>query len=331
MSYEIYRLKKLDDGSFEQVEKIKHIESVNWSDNLEDVFISFDFTATVQIDVGTWIELYEKDDKKTVFYGIITKTSQTQQYLYTYSGYDTGFYLYKNKAVKQFRAAKVTDAINVLCTEFGLKTGSIIDISYKISKIYKNTAVSDIFAELLEFAIQKGLSNQYYFDCKNGKVNLFQYQLNDSLCGYVANIYRLKSTDTITSYDISSSIEEMKNKIKVISSVTKNKQTSVTERYTTSAENTEEYGILQEIIETDTETLSASCKMLAENKLKELNVITEEITLSVLGDYNMKKGIYFPIENTTLDLSGYYLIKHSSHSIQGSIEKVNINIKKTNL
>ncbi|MCD7779750.1 MAG: hypothetical protein LUH05_03665 [Candidatus Gastranaerophilales bacterium] len=226
------------------------------------------------------------------------------------------------------RAAKVTDAINVLCTEFGLKTGSIIDISYKISKIYKNTAISDIFKELLEFAIQKGLSNQYYFDCKNGKVNLFQYQLNDSLCGYVANIYKLKSTDTITSYDISSSIEEMKNKIKVISSVTKNKQTSVTERYTTSAENTEEYGILQEIIETDTETLSASCRMLAENKLKELNVITEEITLSVLGDYQMRKGIYFLIENTTLDLSGYYLIKSSSHSIQGSIEKVNINIKK---
>lgn len=64
-------------------------------------------------------------------------------------------------------------------------------------------------------------------------------------------------------------MEEMKNKILVISSVTKNKQTTVNERYTTpNNEITGKFGILQDIVEVDADK-QVNYKQVAEDTLKE--------------------------------------------------------------
>lgn len=326
MSYEIYSVKK---DSFERIEKIEHIESINWADDVDNVFVSFDFTTSKKNDVGSWIELYEKDDKKTVFYGTITKNNQTSRFLYTYSGYDKGFYLEKNKITKQYRNSTISNAIIEACKEINIECGQIPDIDIRYTNIFKNEIVSNILLELLKTAKEKGLSTDYYFDCKNGKLNLYNYILNDSLKGYVANIYKLNSFDTINSFNITSSIEEMKNKILVIPSVTKNKQTNINQQYLTpDNENTEKYGMLQEIIEVDADK-KINCKQVAEDTLKEKNKITDTLTLTALGDYNMAKGTITQIKNDKLGINDYYLIKSSSHSIVGKKETVSICVEKS--
>ncbi len=328
MSYEIYIVNK---DTFERIEKIQHIENINWTDDIDNVFISFTFSCTKAYLVGNWIELYEKDDKKTIFYGIITRQPRNRAEIYTYSGFDKGFYLEKNKITIQYRNSNISNAIKEACKEINVECGTIPKIDYTVKKIYKNNTVTDVLKDLLKIAKEKGLKGNLYFDCKNGKLNLYEYALNDSLKGYVANIYRLNTFDTVNSFDITYSIENMKNKIKVISSVTKNKQTTINERYTTPEnENTKKYGILQEIIELDADEKQSS-ETIAKKTLSELNIVEQEISLDVIGDYNVRKGTITPIKKERLNIDDYFLIKSSNHNIVGTKETVSINVIKANL
>lgn len=326
MSYEIYTVKK---DTFERISKINKIANINWDDDVEKVYISFNFETSEILEVGQWIELYEKDDNKTVFYALITKRERTKKEIYKYSGFDTGFYLEKNKITIQYRkSSTISTAIVDACKKIGIECDQIPTINISYTNLFKAETVSNILLKLLETAKEKGLKTQYFYDCKNGKLNLYKYSLNDSLKGYIANIYKLNSFDTINSFTITSSMEEMKNKVLVISSVTKNKQTNINERYLTpDNKNTEKYGMLQEIVEVDADK-KINYKQVAEDTLEEKNKITETLTLTVLGDYNMAKGIITPIKNEKLNIDDYFVIKNSSHTIVGKKETVSIGIEK---
>ena len=326
MSYEIYTVEK---DSFERISKIKQVDNINWADDVENVYITFDFETSEVLDVGQWIELYEKDDNKTVFYALITKRERTKKEIYKYSGFDTGFYLEKNKITIQYRkSSTISTAIVDACKKIGIECGQIPTINIPYTNLFKAETVSNILLKLLETAKEKGFKTHCYFDCYNGKLNLFEYEMKDNLKGYVANIYKLNSFDTINSFNITSSMEEMKNKILVITSVTKNKQTNINERYLTpDNENTAKYGMLQEIVEVDADK-KINYKQVAEDTLEEKNKITETLTLTVLGDYNMAKGIITPIKNEKLNIDDYFVIKNSSHTIVGKKETVSIGIEK---
>ena len=326
MTYEIYTLKN---EVYEEISKIKNVINISWNDDLNNIFTSFEFTSSEELEGGAWVKIKEKYDDKTVLIGVITQTSCSKKGIYNYSGYDIGFYAEKNKITKQFKTnTSISDAIKIAAAEAQIPCGELPIIPYTVKKIYKNTSVSDILKELLNFAIEKGLQNNLYFDCKNGFINLSGYSENDNLKGYIANLYTLKSTDTIHSFNITSSIEEMKNRVLVITSESENGNiTKVNKEYTASDDKSiQQYGLLQEIIEPQKE--EKNYKQLAENKLKELDNIKNEISLTVLADYKAQKGVIIPIKNDYLNLNDKYLIKSSRHSIEGAKEIVTINVKK---
>ena len=325
VSYEIYII----DKNFEKKQKIKDVVNINWGDDLDNIFTAFDFTTSEVLKAGEWIEIFEKDENKTVLRGIITKTSQSQKALYTYSGYDTGFYCEKNKITIQYKTnTKISEGIKQALKEVEIPCKNIPDIIYTVKKIYKNTLVTDILKELLQFAVDKGLQNNLFYDCKQGYVSLNKYSENDNLKGVIANIYTIKSTDTIHGFNITSSIENMKNRVQVITSESdKGNITKVKKEYTTqNNDNVEKYGVLQETIEPQKD--EKNYKKLAELKLKELNKIEEKTSLTILANYKAKKGVIIPIKNDYLKLNDKYLIKSSKHAIEGTKEIVTIEIEK---
>ena len=321
MSYEIYTVKK---DTFERTLKVKQINSINWNDDIDNVFISFDFETTEELKVGEWVELYEKNDEKTIFYGIITTSTRNNKNMYKYSGYDTGFFLLKNKISIQFKKnTLISNAIISACNKINIKC-DISEIKQTIDGFYKNKTVAEILKILLEEAIKKGLKSEYYFDCYNGKLNLFKYETNNNLKGYIANIYKIDTTNTIDSFTISKSIDEMKNQIQVISSDAKSeKDIKVTVK---DENNITKYGLLQETIEAEKD--KTNYKEQAEKKLSELNIEKETLTINVLSDYNARKGIKFSIDKENIKVKGTYLIKSSKHNIVGTKEKVELNIMK---
>ncbi len=69
-------------------------------------------------------------------------------------------------------------------------------------------------------------------------------------------------------------------------------------------------------------------KQYVKNKLKELNKITEEINLTMLGDYRISKGKIIDVNISEYALNGTYLITSAEHSISSNKEVVRISIEK---
>jgi len=333
LSYKIYKIDNI--ANKKRLCEISDIQSVNWQDNgLSSVFLSFDFTAPKalfgyeELYCGDWIELYEKDDKEAVFYGIITSKNQTSKDFYTYSGYDIGFYLEKNSIIKQFKGEKISKALQAVCAEYAIPVNEILDINQEVKKIYKNEKLSDVLLDLYKIAVSKGLEDKYFFDCRSGYLKLLEYEKNNALKGYIANIYSVNSFDSINAFDIKTSIEEMKTRVQIFKPA-KGKEASAVRCCTVSAdENIQKYGLLNHIEEVDADA-KINYEEVANRKLQELNKIEETISLTVLGDYNVHKGVITDINKPEIGVqNASCLITSSVHNIAGTKETVTISIKK---
>ena len=67
---------------------------------------------------------------------------------------------------------------------------------------------------------------------------------------------------------------------------------------------------------------------LANDKLKELNKIKEEINLSLIADSRVSKGKLIDFTNGDYGLTGIYLVTSASHEITAQKETVSVSIEK---
>lgn len=325
MTYLVYRL---NPQTLERQTIVKKILSFNWQDDIQDVFISFDFETTEALSCGDWIELYNSDNKESVFVGLITKTNQSGEETFRYSGYDAGFYLEKNEATIQFKNAKISKAIKDICTKGQLVVGEIPNINFTVTKIYRKQTLSDILKDLYKIAVDKGVQDKFYFNCKNGKINLLKYVENEDLRGYIANLYSIKSFEYIKSFEKTSSIENLKNRVELYTSNTVNKDSIGKKIYTKpNFDSIKKYGLLNHIEEIDANK-KQDFKKLAENKLNELNKLQSEVSFNVVGDYKLQSGTITTIQNKKISIDGAYKIKSSCHTIKGTIENVEVSVEK---
>lgn len=334
-----------------KTDKIVNILSFSWKDDKNNIFSSFQFTSLTELDCGDWVCLYNSADDADVFIGVITQKSHSDLYRYSYSGYDLGFYLEKNEITIQFKDkdnVTISKAIKDVCERVGIECGYIEPVNITVKEIYKNKTASDILQDLYKKALTtkekdgNRVPDVYYFDCKTGKLIFDRYKdTSEELKGYIANVSTLKSFDYIQDFNISSSIEEMKNSVQIYVNDTDNNTSKNTNKKgdkeetlpdkvyeLKSNENIEKYGLLNHIEETDKEKNTAVYKQKARDLLLSLNKETENITIKVLGDYKLQKGLLVPLEVTKLNLKAYYAINNSEHTIEGTTERVRLEIEK---
>ncbi len=324
MTYKIYKIDNLTDRNREQ--EIFKIIDLNWKDD-ENIFLSFSFSTTEILECGQWIELYHVEDDETVFYGVITKTNQqNKRELYTYSGYDLGFYFEKNVITIQFKNAEISQAIADTCKKLNFQVGEIPPIGILVSKIYRQQTLKDILSDLYSIAVSKGFEDKYCFDCKKGKLNLLEEIYDDDLRGEIANIYSIKSTDSIYEFEISKSIEELKNRVELRCAGKKDKLGSIL-TVKEDEDSIKQYGLLQTIEEVD-RAKGINVQKMAEKKLKTLTEESNTIKLCVLGNYKLHKNIIVPIKQDLINLDGNYKILNTVHSITGTVERVSFNLSK---
>lgn len=287
MIYKIYKIDNIKNKK--KINPILDITEIKWNNQVNNLFISFDFTTTNgDLMPGDWIGLFAKtlaftDDinfgEKIVFYGIINKkeplkaSKDNVKGLYKYSGYDFGYFLDKKTATIDVKNDNPVNAIKKLCTEINIEPGEILkewenNKELLITKIYKKETASNILNHIYKLALKSGLKDEYYFNCLDGKLNLVKYEKNNDLKGYIANAFTMDSLKTIHSYTITQTLDEKDN------------------------------------------------------------TISNEINLNVIGDYNLKKGAIFDLKNEELNLDGEYLIETSDHTISGVKEQVTIKIRK---
>lgn len=297
--------------------EIEHVSGLEWSDNLEDCANIFNFSSDERFEAGSQFAFF--DGKELVIQGVITQIKQQKAGLYTYTGYDFGFYLNKNSIVKQFRTpVNIADAFEILCREYAIPYEKMPQINATVKDIYKNRVLASVFKELLEIANAK-IGKKYYFTCVKGKFELKQYEYREDCVFKLSDYYYTSSFNTLNNPDITISMEDLKNQVMVVNSGDK----LVKKHIEKDLNNIKQYGLLQgvEVIDADKNN---NLMRLALNKLSELNRLKTTISLSMLGDYRLRKGTIIPIKNKELGLDGNYLIKSSVHTIDSNKENINV-------
>ncbi len=310
------------------------ILNFEYSENLDDVASSFSFTSNTDFGLTSNVknktvlnELKIINKNNNAFYlGYITDYEHTtDKNVYSYSGFDVGFYLNKNEVIIQFKNETILNALVKLAGENEVKLGFIGEFKQKVSKIYKDVLFADVVKDLIKLEKDKGGAKNFYIDCKDGFLNIRQYVKEEDLTSLIGNGFLVKSDKTYSNVSVKQSIQELKNRVIYSDNNEKNikyKQASDTTSIAT-------YGLLTKVETVDTNK-SNDLQKLSNNKLKELNQITEERSLELLGDYRISKGKLIDFTNSDYGLSGVYLITSATHEINNERELVKVSIQKQN-
>lgn len=264
----------------------------------------------VKVKVGDKIEIIKE---KSIFKGLIVQTSQTNREC-SVKAMDIGFYLNKNKVLKQVRNTAGNQAIKSICSNLGIPI-TIKGLNTKINKLYKTETVADVINDIIKQDTQQ-TKKEYCIYVLNDKVHIdFKGGLESKLSFKLTELDNLKENDLIISKTITNSIEELKNAILVVS----NDSNSVIKlAISQNGKSISKYGKLQEVIELEAKEVKKS-KNVAENLLKLHDTIKEDVSIEIVTDNYIFSGQSLKIDGKK------YLIKslnlnYSKDRFNGTLE-----------
>lgn len=206
MKYEVYKLKKHKDKDGNNIytrdDLVQTVISFNWNDNKINRFLSFNFETSERLAINDWIELYSYTDRRIVFYGQITNIVLTDNG-FKYSGYDYGESLLHINVDIQYDGESIQNAITQVCSKKNIDY-KIIDAktTNNLKKIYRDISVDKVLEDIYKISLEKNvLKDNYYFNCKNGALNLSEYTEVDRIQGYTGGRYTINSFEYVISVD----------------------------------------------------------------------------------------------------------------------------------
>ena len=301
--------------------EVENIVRPSWSDDLQNFSIPFLFSTYATHEVGSLFQILTQTGE-TVLKGVITDFEQTDENVFQYSGFDFGFYINQNEIIEQLKQIKISDAIKKICENYSVPVGNIPEMSATVSQIFKDKKLSDVIKELMSLAIKKGCIKDVYTTCAKGVFEILPYETITDLSGEMGTAFSIISTKTLHSPSIKVSMQDMRNRILIADNSAENLKYIKAE----DAESISQYGLLQEVETVDTQKTN-NLPQLAQSKLKELNKLSKTYDGSMIGDYRMHKGVIIPIDDEKYGIKGNFLIKSSSHQIDGTVEKVAVSLE----
>ncbi len=311
--------------------QINNFISFEWDDDKDKISTSFSYVTSEELNCGDWICLYNAKDDVDVLFGVITNKSRSDLYKYTYTGYDIGFYFGKNDITIQFRDNQtISNAIKEVCHRVEVQPGHIEELKEPIKEIYRNKAASDVLKDIYKNILSSNYIDSYYFDCKNGKLNFDRFrETSEELKGYINYIAKHGFFDYIKDFTISSSMEDLKNRVQLFVKDSPNNKENLPDFIEPANESISKYGLLNHIEEVDKGKSEKYYNEISENLLIALNNESESISFSILGDYKLRKGLVVRINNRKLNLHSQYDVLSSNHKIDATSELVKLTIRQS--
>ncbi len=276
------------------------------------------------IDCGDKILLTK--DSKTVFQGIITDKNISGIFEESFTAFDFAFYLNKSKIIKQFNNINGSGAISSVCSEQGIVLGEVPNLSTNINHIYFENTIAEIIDDILE-QCNKETGKIYYKEVLEDKLYIFEKgtKVINPTYKMAVNVATINALDEIgLNFSKGYSIADLKNKVTIITQNEKEAQVIATKE---DNKNIEKYGLLHHIESVDEKDINQATN-IADNKLKELNIIKETLSLELLGDITIKAGRVLNINNEDIGISGKFNIISSNHSIENGVHKTSIEIER---
>lgn len=309
-----------------------YARDLTWSDSVDTLGVQLEFDLAVNrydsnfkhlydIGLGNIVQLINTVTKETIFQGIIV-TESPQEKTSNFLCYDFAWYLNKSTVVKQFRGLSGKNCIEELCKEAGIKV-VVKGLHNTIDKIYKDKSISDVIYDIIE-QCTKYTTKKYYIEMLEDTLYIRPYEKIK-----VNGEYQISENDVINVMDYVGNVElyrsiaELKNSIKI---VTADDLAVRIEGIAKDEESINKYGKLEKVEVID-EKDYMNAQMIAKNELKKLNVITEDFTLSILGDDKIRSGRVIDVDLPLFNIKGEYFIKESEHIVTNGIHKATIKVE----
>lgn len=282
--------------------------NLGWSSDIDTLGTELSFDSLYDLPEGTVVSLLINNLEH--IRAVIVKKAE-KKFNYSYTCLDYSFYL-KNEVIKQFNTS-ASAAITSLLNEYGIKN-RIVSITTKINKLYKDESIAGILDDILLQA-----------ESEQG-IEYFKEMQADTLV--ISKLADMKISPKIligNDVVINSSIEDMRNKILIVSGAESNKAV-VAVAEDKASQNV--YGLLQEIENVDDKDI-AKAKNIAINLLKQKNKVFKDTSLSLLGikDAETIRANRLIELNVGSKLKGWYRIQSASHSLSNNKHAVTISLE----
>lgn len=279
-----------------------NVGTINRSDNIDSLGeeFSFSYMSTVPLEMGERIAVY--DDNQLIYYGMVVQGTRNGTKEYNYSCYDDAYLLNKNQTCIQFNNISVGDAITKLCEQQEIPLTLNCDLPTMVDKIYDGIAVSDVLRELLKLVTDE-TGEKFRMEYNQGKLLIDKYSNLIVYPVYKNGSDLLDATKLIGSLSAKESIESMCNSVVILSGTEKNVHEECS---TEDSESIEKYGKFTHYEKIDDKDI-AQARNIADQKLKELNKIETELSVTLLGDNQVRSGRCIYIEDKL------YIIKSCKH------------------
>ena len=307
------------------------IGNLTWRDTVDTLGVEVDFELPINrydkkfeflydITLGDPIQILNAKGEVLVQAIIVTETPNGK--ITSFTAYDMAWYLNKSTVIKQFKKMIGNDCVKSLCKEIGIDV-EVSGLDTKIDKIYKDKAVSEVIKDIIEQCSQFN-SKKFFIEFDKNKLIVSPYKKIKVFGTFeIQKDKFININENIGGVSLSKSIVDMKNSVLVI---TENKGAIRTIGEEQDSKSIEKYGKLQEVVTLDEKEFSKA-NLVAKNELKKLNRITEDFSIDVLGDDNVKSGRVIDIDLPLFNLKGEYLIKESNHTISNHIHKISLKLE----
>lgn len=307
------------------------IGNLTWRDTVDTLGVEVDFELPINrydkkfeflydITLGDPIQILNAKGEVLVQAIIVSETPNGK--ITSFTAYDMAWYLNKSTVIKQFKKMIGNDCVKSLCKEIGIDV-EVSGLDTKIDKIYKDKGVSDVIKDIIEQCSQFN-SKKFFIEFDKNKLIVSPYKKIKVFGTYEMQKDKfININENIGGVSLSKSIVDMKNSVLVI---TENKGAIRTIGEEQDSKSIEKYGKLQEVVTLDEKEFSKA-NLVAKNELKKLNKITEDFSIDVLGDDNVKSGRVIDIDLPLFNLKGEYLIKESNHTISNHIHKISLKLE----
>lgn len=295
--------------------------NVTRADNIDSlgVELNFDFlnnhvydsyTQFTALRTGNTILLYDNDEM--IFQGQIITLSRNSISQYSVKCFDNAFYLNKNQTKIQFTNLSVKACIEKLCQQEYIPCKVDCEIDTKVTKIYNGETIANIIDDLLKQATNDtGLKYRREYNYGSLYVNAMN------------NLKMIwKSKPLVSDFSYDESIDNIANRVVVISSSEKNTTVYAEAK---NEESIKMYGQYTHYEKVD-DKKKAKAKKIAETKLKELSKTFEKANVTLLGDNYVRSGRILNFEQPEIGLYGEYLVEHCTHNYSGSLHTMEVEV-----
>ena len=244
--------------------------------------------------------------------GIVVKSKQNDSITISYTAFDYGWYLGKSKSVYQFNKIPAKQAIIKILTDFGMPIGSITSMGNLIDSIFVQKTPAEIISTIIK-AYERQTGVKVFTELRAGKIYI-EKMSNAVVIGKfrlapgTADVNVLSAT---LGADRTRSIEELRNRIKVITASQDNYQTLALAEDTVSGGK---YGLLEDTYKID-EADAAKARQVAKILLQRLNKIHETNKIKLMGDIAFKAGRLFDVIEPETGMQGRYMITQAKHNV----------------